>query len=150
MGAPAVERSETEDELSELEGLREVVVGADLEPGDLVVETVGSGEHEDRHAVAGGDYALGNLVAGRSRNVSVEDGDVVGVEAQELEGAVAVTRDVGCDRFQAQAIADGFCHIGLVLNDQHPHALDARCYELAHIVGIPKTTYVLTTPSCLD
>src|SRR5262245_40462236 len=58
VGAPAVERSETEYELSELEGLGEVVVGAELEPGGLVVETVGGGEHEDGHAAAGGDDAF--------------------------------------------------------------------------------------------
>jgi hypothetical protein len=60
------------------------------------------------------------------RNVSVEDGDVVGVEAQQLQSGVAVTRDVSRDRFQAQAIADGFRHVGLVLNEQHTHAPDAR------------------------
>ena len=85
----------------ELERLREVVVGAELEAGGLVVETVGSGEHEDRHAAARGDDALGDLVAGRSGNVSVEDGDVVGVDAQQLQSGVAVTRDVCRDRFQA-------------------------------------------------
>src|SRR3954471_7792178 len=37
IGAPAVERSESEHELAELERLREVVVGAELEPGGLVV-----------------------------------------------------------------------------------------------------------------
>src|SRR5206468_7834307 len=42
VGAPSVECSETEHELSEFERLREVVVGAELEPGRLVVETVGS------------------------------------------------------------------------------------------------------------
>ena len=101
MGAPAVERSETEHELSEFEGLREVVVGAELEPGGLVVETVGSGEHQNRHAAAGGDDAFGDLVTGRAGNVSVEDGDVVGVEAQQLQSGVAVTGDVCRDRFQA-------------------------------------------------
>jgi hypothetical protein len=25
-----------------------------------------------------------------------------------------------------------------------------RCYELAHVVGISKTTYVLATPRCLE
>ena len=99
--APAVERSETEHELPELERLREVVVGAELEPGGLVVETVGSREHEDRHAAAGGDDALGDLVAGGAGNVAVEDGDVVGVEAQQLERGIAVTCDVCRDRFQA-------------------------------------------------
>ena len=44
---------------------------------------------------------FGDLVAGRSGNVSVEDGDVVGVHAQQLQGGVAVTCDVCRDRFQA-------------------------------------------------
>ena len=67
----------------------------------FVVETVGSGEHEDRHAAAGGDDAFGDLVTGGAGNVSVEDGDVVGVEAQQLQSCVAVTCDVGGDRLQA-------------------------------------------------
>ena len=100
----------------------QVVVGAEPEPGGLVVETIGGGEHEDRHAAAGGDDALGDLVTVGSGNVSVEHGDVVGVDAQQLESSVAVTGDVCRDRLQAQAIADGVCHIGLVLNDQHTHA----------------------------
>ena len=108
MGPPAVERLEPEHQFSELEGLREVVVGAELEPGGLVVEPVGGGEHEDRHPAAGGDDSFGDLVTGRSGDVSVEDGDVVGVDAQQLQSAVTVAGDVGRDRFQAQAIADGF------------------------------------------
>ena len=50
--APAVECSEPEHELLQFERLGEVVVGAELEPGGLVVEPVGRGEHEDRHAAA--------------------------------------------------------------------------------------------------
>src|SRR5579872_6819528 len=64
VGAPAVERSETEHELPELERLRKVVVGADFEAGGLVVEPVGSGEHEDRHAAGGSDDTFGHLVTG--------------------------------------------------------------------------------------
>jgi hypothetical protein len=85
----------------EFERLREVVVGAELEPGGLVVEPVGGGEHEDRHAAAGGDDAFGDLVAGGSGNVAIEDGDVVGVDVQQLQSGVAVTCDVCRDRFQA-------------------------------------------------
>jgi hypothetical protein len=122
VGAPAVERSETKHELLEVERLGEVVVGAEPEPGSLVVEPVGSGEHEDRHAAAGDDDALGDLVTGGPGDVAVEDGDVVVVDAQQLQSGRAVTRDVCRDRFQAQAIADGFRHIRLVLDDQHTHA----------------------------
>jgi hypothetical protein len=85
----------------ELERLGEVVVGAEPEPGGLVVETVGGREHEDRHAAAGGDDAFGDLVTGGPGDVSVEDGDVVGVDAQQLQSGVAVGGDVGRDRFQA-------------------------------------------------
>ena len=122
VGAPAVECSEPEHEFLELEGLGEVVVGAELEPGGLVVEPVGGGEHEDRHAAAGGDDAFGDLVTGGPGDVAVEDGDVVGVDAQQLQSGVAVARDVGRDRFQAQAVADRFRHIGLVLDEQYAHA----------------------------
>ncbi len=97
----AVERSETEHELSELEGLREVVVGAELEPGGLVVEPVGSGEHDDRQAAARGDDAFGDLVARVAGDIAVEDGDVVGVDAQQRQGGVAIVCDVCRDRFQA-------------------------------------------------
>ena len=124
--APAIERPEPEHELAELERLREVVVGAELEPGSLVVEPVGRGEHEDRHAAAGRDDVLGDLVAGGSRDVAIEDGDVVGVHAQEFERDVAVTRDVRRNCFEAEAIADGFGHEGFVLNDQDTRAAMVR------------------------
>jgi len=100
VGAPAVERSETEHELSKVERLGEVVVGAELEAGRLVVETAGSGEHEDRHAAFGVDDPFGDLVTGGSGDVSVEDGDVVGVEAKQFQSGVAVSCDVGRDRLQ--------------------------------------------------
>ena len=146
VGAPAVQRPEPEHELLELEGLGEVVVGAELEPGGLVVEPVGGGEHEDRHAAAGGDDASGDLVAGGPGDVAVEDGDVVGVDAQQLQGGVAVAGDVGGDRFQAEAVADGLGHVGLVLDEQHTHA---PMLEPAHIVGVSKIAYAPATPRSL-
>jgi hypothetical protein len=63
---------------------------------------VSGGEHEDRHAATGGDDALGDLVSGGARDVAVEDGDVVGVDAQQLQSSVTVTGNVGRDRFQPQ------------------------------------------------
>ena len=45
--------------------------------------------------------SLGDLVAGGAGDVAVEDGDVVGVDAQQLPSSVAVAGDVGRDRFEA-------------------------------------------------
>jgi hypothetical protein len=113
----------------------------------LVVETIGGGEHEDRHATAAGDDASGDLVTGGPGNVPVENGDVVRVEVQQLQRGVAVTGDVGRDRFQAEAIADGVGQIGLVLDEQHTHA--SRLGP-AHIARVSKTAYVPATPRCLQ
>ena len=44
----AEDRLHAGDELARVERLREVVVGADLEPDDLVDVVVARGEHEDR------------------------------------------------------------------------------------------------------
>jgi hypothetical protein len=119
--ASAGERPEPHDELSKLERLGEVVVGAELEPGGLVVDPVGSGEHEDRDTAAGGDHSPGDLVAGGAGDVAVEDREVVGVDAEQLQGGVAVAGDVGGDRLQPETVADGFGQVGLVLHDQHAH-----------------------------
>jgi hypothetical protein len=132
--APAVERPEPEHELSQFERLGEVVVGAEPEPRSLVVEPVRSGEHQDRQAAARSDDALGDLVTGGPGNVAVEDGDVVAVDAQQFQRRIAVTGDVGRDRVQAQPVADGLRHIGLILDDQHTHALKvtSRCISSAY------------------
>ncbi len=55
--------------------LGEVVVGAEPEPGGLVVEPVRGGEHQDRHSAARCDDAFGDLVARGSGDVTVEDGE---------------------------------------------------------------------------
>ena len=140
---PAVERSETQHEFLEFEWLGEVVVGTESESGGLVVEPVGSGEHEDWHAAAGGDDASGDLVTGRAGDVAIEDGDVVGVDAQQFQRGAAVSGDVGRDRLEAQTVADRFGHHGLVLDDQHAHAV--RCCQSGHIVGVSRNAYVLAT-----
>jgi hypothetical protein len=76
-------------------------VGTELEPGGLVVEPFGRGEHEDRPAAARGNDASGDLVTEGSADVAVEDDDVTGVDAQQLWSVVAVTGGVSDDRLQA-------------------------------------------------
>ena len=46
-GFAARERADAEDELGEVEGLGEVVVGAEREPGDAVGGGAGGGQHQD-------------------------------------------------------------------------------------------------------
>src|SRR5205085_1587364 len=59
-------------------------------------------------------------------------------EPQQLQSGLTVARDVRGDRFQAQAVADGFRHERLVLDDQHAHTW---MLEPPHIAGISKNRY---------
>lgn len=124
MGAPPVERPQPQREFTEREWLGEIVVGAELEAGGLVIEPVGGGEHQYRHAGTGRDDVLCDLVTRGPRDVAVEDRYVVFVDAQQLHGCVTVARDIRRDRFQPQPVTDGLRQVGLILYDQHAHALD--------------------------
>ena len=99
--APAVQRSKPRDELGELERLGEVVVGAQLEPRDLLAQPAGRGEHQDRRgAVPPGEDAA-HVVAVGTGDVSVDDQDVVVVDIDHHPRGVAVMSQVGRDRLRA-------------------------------------------------
>ena len=82
---------------------------------------------------------FGDLVAGGPGDVAVEDGDVVGVDAQQLQSGVAVTGDVGRDRLQTQPVADGLCQKGFVLDDQYTHAADPTIRTISSAYRKPHT-----------
>src|SRR5690606_36020332 len=89
--APPVQGAQTHDQLAQLERLGQVVVRAELEARDLVVEPIGGGEHHDRDAAARRHDPGGDLVSGRAGDVAVDHREVVGVDGQQLQGGVAVT-----------------------------------------------------------
>ena len=114
--APAVERRAAEDalhardELAGVEGLRQVVVGADLEPDDLVDILVAGGQHQDRH-VRSLAHAAADLDAVHVGQVEIEDdqrrhlgGDRVQRRAarsdrlHDVAGVLQIERDERGDR----------------------------------------------------
>src|SRR4051812_2862426 len=60
-GPPPQERAQAGEQLLALEGLDQVVVGADVEPFDAGLERVARREHEDRRVVAVLAQALGDV-----------------------------------------------------------------------------------------
>ena len=89
------------------DGLRLEAIAADIAgDGDAALELLRVNAYEiavlDRDIPGpSGDDVLGDLVAARSGDVAIEDGDVVRVHAQQLQRGAAITGDVGRDRFQA-------------------------------------------------
>ena len=61
-----------------------------------------------------------------AENIAVKDGDVVGVNAQQLQSGVAVTGDVGRPMLPGAAHRGStFRQVGLILDNQHTHSLYA-------------------------
>jgi len=85
------QRADTAPELADREGLGDVVVGAELEPEDLVELLAASSEHDDRD-VALRAYALADLEAVESREHDVEHDEVERVPAELPKRFLAVTR----------------------------------------------------------
>src|SRR3569833_165226 len=121
---PAVQRPQPHDELPKLERFGEIVTGAELDPGSLVIDPGGGGEYEDRNAATGGDDPPGDLVPGGTGDVAIQDRESVGVDAEQFQRGVTVTGDVGGDRLQPKTVPDGFGQVGLILHDQHTHNLE--------------------------
>ena len=105
------------------DGLRLEAIAADIAgDGDTAVELLGINDYDiavldrDVPGPSGDEIAKRIVASGSGMPI------LMLTAADRLQRGVAVAGDVGRDRFQAQAIANGFCQVGLVLNDQHPHA----------------------------
>ena len=83
-------RADARRQLARAERLRDVVVGAELQPDDLVDLGVARREHHDRHARLGTDLAR-HLEAGQLGEHQVEEHEVrlVGLEPLQRRAPVA-------------------------------------------------------------
>jgi uncharacterized protein (DUF1684 family) len=82
----------------------------------LVIEPVGSSEHQDGMPPPEATMRLA-ISSPEGPGMSRSRTAMSYVLTPQLQSAVAVTGDVCSDRVQTQAIADGLCQIGLVLED---------------------------------
>ena len=85
------QRPDAAPELADRERLRDVVVGAELQPEHLVELVVAGGEHHDRHGAACAQ-ALADLEPVQPREHHVEDDEIDGLRVEAGERLVAVPR----------------------------------------------------------
>jgi hypothetical protein len=104
-------------ELAEVEGLGEVVVGADFEAGCPVVDGVARREDEYRRFHTRFTQAAAGLQAVDAREHQIQDDDVVGRCRRHPERVLAAPRGVRENAGFAEPLADELCELGLVLDD---------------------------------
>ncbi len=90
----------------------------------------------------------GDLVTGGPGDVPVEHGDVVGVDAQQLQRPCRRRRRCR-PRSPPGGGHRGWLRPGRARPRRSARA-SARCSQPGHVVGVSKTPYGLTTPRCLD
>ena len=113
-------------QLAEVEGLGEVVVGAGVEPGDALLDCVERGEHQNGNRVLGGAYRSADVEARHPRHEDVEDDDVVAVLAGERQRVRAVGGEVDDERRLAKPAGDGRTELTIILGEQDAHGREWR------------------------
>ena len=101
----AQQRMHARDELARAERLRQVVVGADGQPDDLVGLRVARGQHQHRHGPVVLDAAA-HLEAVEAGQHEVEDDEVGTQPLAHLDAAGAVVGDLDDESLTAQASRD--------------------------------------------
>ena len=112
-------RPHTGDELHEHERLPQIIVRAELQPVDAVVDVGCSGEHEHPRAATG--HLPAHPVTVHYRQVAVEHDNVVGRFADRLERRRAVVHGVHSHPGLAQPLGHPVGKGRVVLDDKHSH-----------------------------
>ncbi len=113
----ATERAEAGDQLTEGEGLAEVVVGTQPEPGHAILDASGGGQHEHPRRRGKLEELAADLVAVHAGQVTVEDDDLVIVDACLGESGFAIVGLVDREPFATQPPCKQQVETLLVLDD---------------------------------
>ena len=103
-------------------GLPEVVVGAEVEPVDPLLDRGRRGEHEDPRGGLPGDKRRAYRVAVHPGQVPVKDDHVEAGDRRDLHRGRAVVGDVDRHALIAQALSDPVGEHPLILHHQYAHS----------------------------
>ena len=127
----ARQRPHAGDELGERERLAEVVVRAQFQPVDPVIDVGGGGEHEDPRAGAGQRPA--HPVTVHDRQVAVEHDHVIGRLRGGVQRRRAVVHGVHGHPGLTQPLSDPAGKRRMVLDHQHPHPTSMRRPDMTSV-----------------
>src|SRR5207247_4612068 len=143
-----LQRAHSGDELPEIEGLDEVVVGARVQALDAVGRGIASGQHQDGGGAFVAPRPGGDLDARHARHAPVEDGDVVLVELQLLDGVIAAVDRVDQITRILETLDQDLTQAVIVLGHQDAHR-QAPCRVRSSSNSIVALFSTLTKPPML-
>jgi len=125
LSGPTEQRTHAGDKLAGREGLREVIVGTELEPNYLVELGIARREHQDGHIALLPDAAA-HLEAVEIGQHDVEEHDVRPALMERLEAAFAVLSRENLEAFLAQRVTERVTQIRVVVDENDPWHLIHR------------------------
>lgn len=124
LGKPAAQEApDPRLQLCEVEGLGEIVVGSGVQPPHFVLQAIPRREDEDLHLRIHGPYFPQKLKSIHSRQVQVQNNQIVLHHADQLMGLAAVVTAVHRVRIEPQPLYQRFQQVLLILHHQNPHIL---------------------------
>jgi hypothetical protein len=117
---PPEEHADAQQELAQVERLRQVVVGGVLEAADAVLVAAERGEHQHRGVVAPPAHRAEHGQAVGAGQHDVEDHRVDAAALQARERLVAPLHELRAVALEAEIVADHLAERSLVLDDQTP------------------------------
>src|SRR5882672_7243141 len=112
------DRADAGHELAHGEGLRDVVVGAHLEPADLVALLRARRQHDDGHERAAGPDLLAHGEAVHVGQHEVEEHEIGAALARELDAVAAQPRRDDVEALELERVAQPAHEVRLVLDDE--------------------------------
>ena len=121
-GDPAQQRLYPRDQLFHEEGLGDVVIGAQVEAFEALVEFGAGGEHDDRDGVVPLAQLAQDAQAVPPRQHDVEHDHIVALAGRQLVGADAVGGEVHGVALFLEGLADEAGDLLFIFRDQNAHA----------------------------
>ena len=119
--AAADDGLDARDQLALVEGLGQIIVGADAQSLDLVVQLRQAGQDQDRRGDAGGTETAQNLIAVDVRQHQVQNDYVVVIQLSDLQPILTEIGGIDDEALGVQHQFNTFCDRGVVFDQQNPH-----------------------------
>ena len=122
-GSAPHQGAQARQHLLHVERLGDVVVGAGVEPGDLLAPAVASGQNQHRHGATLPAPALEHRDPVHDRQAQIEHHGIVGLVGAEIVPFLAVGGEVDGVPGIAQAFLQLPRQVNVVFDHQNPHRL---------------------------
>ena len=108
-----------------MEGLGHIVVGAETETADLVLDAGEAGEDQNGSLHLGDTQRAEHFVAAHVGEIKVKQDDIVVVELAQIDTFLAEVGGVHVETFRFEHQFDALRRCGVVFDQEHTHAVSS-------------------------